>query len=70
MPTKKSVVNLTFIIPKTQNFPTVVWFHGGGLRGGNKSVPKQLQEKVILLLLIIDFTQKLNPVFIMMQQQQ
>jgi len=27
------------------NFPTVVWFHGGGLTSGNRSVPKGLQEK-------------------------
>nr|MBP9874385.1 hypothetical protein [Haliscomenobacter sp.] len=23
-----------------KGFPTVVWFHGGGLTGGNKSVPE------------------------------
>lgn len=27
------------------NFSTVVWFHGGGLTGGNRLVPKGLQEK-------------------------
>jgi acetyl esterase/lipase len=26
-------------------FPTVVWFHGGGLTGGNKFVPTELKEK-------------------------
>ena len=26
-------------------FPTVVWFHGGGLTGGNKSIPEPLKEK-------------------------
>ena len=26
-------------------FPTVVWFHGGGLTGGNKSIPEALKEK-------------------------
>ena len=25
-------------------FPTVVWFHGGGLTGGNKSIPEELKE--------------------------
>jgi acetyl esterase/lipase len=25
------------------NFKTVVWFHGGGLQGGNKFIPEQLQ---------------------------
>ncbi|EAQ81213.1 alpha/beta hydrolase [Blastopirellula marina] len=29
----------------TKNFTTVVWFHGGGLTGGRKSVPKGLQNK-------------------------
>lgn len=29
----------------TEDFPTVVWFHGGGLTGGNKSVPQELKEK-------------------------
>jgi len=28
-----------------QGFPTVVWFHGGGLRGGNKYIPKELMEQ-------------------------
>ena len=26
-------------------FATVVWFHGGGLTGGNRSVPQQLKEQ-------------------------
>ncbi len=30
-----------------KQFPTVVWFHGGGLKGGNRSVPAGLQEKGI-----------------------
>lgn len=28
-----------------QGFPTVVWFHGGGLTGGNKFIPEALKEK-------------------------
>jgi acetyl esterase/lipase len=27
------------------NFPTVVWFHGGGLTGGEKEIPPALKEK-------------------------
>lgn len=27
------------------NFPTVVWFHGGGLRAGSKSVPEGLKNQ-------------------------
>lgn len=28
-----------------QDFPTVVWFHGGGLKGGERSIPTQLKQK-------------------------
>ncbi|MEM7477447.1 MAG: alpha/beta hydrolase [Planctomycetota bacterium] len=35
-----------------QGFATVVWFHGGGLKRGNKSVPKQLQEKGIAVVAV------------------
>ena len=28
-----------------KDFPTVVWFHGGGLTGGNKSIPEALKNK-------------------------
>ena len=28
-----------------RDFPTVVWFHGGGLTGGNKHIPRELMEK-------------------------
>lgn len=28
-----------------ENFPTVVWFHGGGLTGGNKHIPTTLQNQ-------------------------
>lgn len=27
------------------NFPTIVWFHGGGLTGGQKEIPAALKEK-------------------------
>ena len=30
--------------------PVVVWFHGGGLEGGNKEIPSQLREKDILVV--------------------
>lgn len=29
----------------TKHFSTVIWFHGGGLTGGNKEIPEQLQNK-------------------------
>ena len=28
-----------------KDFPTIVWFHGGGLEGGNKHVPQELMDK-------------------------
>jgi len=34
---------------KSTNFPTVVWFHGGGLRGGNRFIPKELKNKNIAI---------------------
>jgi acetyl esterase/lipase len=35
-----------------KDFPTVVWFHGGGLRNGNRFVPKGLQEKGIAVVAV------------------
>ncbi len=32
--------------------PTVVWFHGGGLRGGNKSIPTQLKNQGIIVVAV------------------
>lgn len=34
----------------TKDFPTVVWFHGGGLTKGNKSIPAGLKEKGIAVI--------------------
>ena len=42
---------LDIYIPKNvKNFSTVIWFHGGGLTGGNKEIPKYLQEKGIAVI--------------------
>ena len=30
--------------------PVVIWFHGGGLEGGEKEIPAQLQEKNIVVV--------------------
>ena len=50
---QKERCKLDVYYPKnSKNFPTVVWFHGGGLKGGNKSVPKQLQEKGIAIIAV------------------
>jgi acetyl esterase/lipase len=37
---------LDIYYPKNvKNFRTVVWFHGGGLTGGEKHIPKELKEQ-------------------------
>ena len=35
-----------------KNFPTVVWFHGGGLTGGEKSIPAGLKNKGIAIVTV------------------
>lgn len=35
-----------------KDFYTVVWFHGGGLRGGKKQIPKELQEQGIAVVAV------------------
>ena len=30
--------------------PVIVWFHGGGLEGGNKEIPARLQEKGLVVV--------------------
>ena len=35
-----------------KNFPTVVWFHGGGLTNGEKSVPAGLKKKGIAVVAV------------------
>ncbi|WP_298153653.1 alpha/beta hydrolase [Flavobacterium sp.] len=35
---------------KQKNFATVVWFHGGGLTGGSKEIPKALTEQGIAVI--------------------
>lgn len=34
----------------TKNFPTVVWFHGGGITGGNKEIPEALKGKGMAII--------------------
>ena len=37
---------LDIYYPNTEKgFPTIVWFHGGGLTGGNKYIPEELKGK-------------------------
>jgi len=37
---------LDIYYPKNiENFNTIIWFHGGGLKAGNKFIPDQLKEQ-------------------------
>ena len=36
----------------SEKFPTVVWFHGGGLRSGDRYVPRELQERQIAVVAV------------------
>src|SRR5690606_9491577 len=39
--------------PETKKgFPTVVWFHGGGITGGQKFIPKELKEKGLAVVAV------------------
>ena len=35
-----------------KDFPTVVWFHGGGITGGQKFVPQELKEKGLAVVAV------------------
>lgn len=47
--TKRCTLDLYYPRPK-KKFSTVVWFHGGGLRSGEKSIPKQLRKQGIAVV--------------------
>ena len=32
-------------VGEANDAPVIVWFHGGGLEGGNKEIPSKLKEK-------------------------
>lgn len=50
---QKERCKLDVYYPKEiKNFPTVVWFHGGGLKKGEKSVPQLLKEKGIAVVTV------------------
>lgn len=44
---------LDIYYPKNvKDFSTIVWFHGGGLTGGNKEIPEQLMEKGVCIVAV------------------
>lgn len=40
----------TYIPEGVSDFPTLVYFHGGGLKGGNKNIPEHLKGKGIAVI--------------------
>lgn len=38
--------------PSSTGFPTLVWFHGGGLKQGNKHIPEGLKEQGIAVVTV------------------
>lgn len=49
---QKERCRLDIYKPAKNDFSTVVWFHGGGLQGGKKHVPKELKEKGIAVIAV------------------
>lgn len=41
-----------------EDFPTVVWFHGGGIQAGNKFIPEELKKQGIA---VVAANYRLNP---------
>ena len=37
---------------KIKDYATIVWFHGGGLTGGNKEIPEYLKEKGVCIVAV------------------
>lgn len=35
-----------------KDFPTIVWFHGGGLEGGEKDIPNELKNKGVAVVTV------------------
>jgi len=49
----KSRCKLDIYAPKgKKNFPTVVWFHGGGITGGSKYIPEELMNKGVAVVAV------------------
>lgn len=49
----KERCRLDVYYPSNQtNFATVVWFHGGGLTGGERSIPEQLKNQNIAVIAV------------------
>ena len=50
-PYMKSQCRLDVYVPEnTKDFATVVWFHGGGITGGRREIPKELMGKGVAVI--------------------
>lgn len=50
---KKERCKLDLYLPQGKpNFATIVWFHGGGLEGGEKFIPLELKEKGVAVIAV------------------
>ena len=50
---EQSRCKLDIYYPKNvKNFPSIVWFHGGGLEGGEKFFPKELLDKGVAIIAV------------------
>jgi acetyl esterase/lipase len=50
---QKERCKIDLYYPKTvKKFPTVVWFHGGGLKNGSKDIPEQLKEQAMAVVAV------------------
>lgn len=43
---------LDIYYPTEKDYTTVVWFHGGGIKAGNKSIPEKLKEQGIAVIAV------------------
>lgn len=43
---------LDIYYPNKKDFTTVIWFHGGGIKAGNKYIPEKLKEKGIAVIAV------------------
>jgi len=47
----KSQCRLDIYYPKNvKDFATIVWFHGGGITGGSKEIPRELMERGVAVI--------------------
>ena len=52
-PYKKDRCKLDIYYPTDKkDYPTIVWFHGGGLEGGGKDIPQELKDKGMAVIAV------------------